>query len=81
MQNPNPAVIWYHIHDNTKWLPLISDVHVEHPKIIEDRHKDDNKDDDDDDADAAKATEAAKAGKKKGKKADGDKKDPKLFEM
>ena len=25
MQNPNPQVIWYHIHDNTKWLPLISD--------------------------------------------------------
>jgi hypothetical protein len=25
----------YHIHDNTKWLPLISDPDVKHPKIKE----------------------------------------------
>ena len=34
LQNQNPAVIYYHIHDNTKWLPMIADPHEEHPLII-----------------------------------------------
>lgn len=34
LQNPDPAVIFYHIHDNTKWLPLIADPTDEHPLII-----------------------------------------------
>jgi len=41
LQNPNPANIYYHIHDNTKWLPLITDPYDKHPLIIE-SEKDDN---------------------------------------
>lgn len=70
MQNPNPAVIWYHIHDNTKWLPLIADPCVEHPKIIEDRKSGE------DDVEADDAPKAKKA-KKKGK----DGKDAELIKM
>lgn len=35
LQNPNPQVIWYHIHKNTEWLPLVTDPFTKHPKIQE----------------------------------------------
>jgi hypothetical protein len=35
--NSDPASIFYHIHDNSKWLPLIADPHDEHPLVIKER--------------------------------------------
>ena len=77
LQNPNPQVIMYHIHDETKWLPLVTDPDEPHPKIIErerinaglplEEPKDEAQDKD-------------KGQKKKGKKG-GEKKDAKLFDM
>jgi len=42
LQNPNPAAILYHIHDNTKWLPYVFEPLVKHPKIIEDEKNEKN---------------------------------------
>ena len=33
LQNPNPAVIFYHIHDETKWMPLVSEPYIKHPLV------------------------------------------------
>lgn len=70
LQNPNPAVIWYHIHDNTKWIPLIADPNFEHPKITEARKADE-------DGDIETEAPKPKPKKKKG----GDGKDPELIKM
>ena len=66
LQNPDPAVIYYHIHENTKWLPLIADPSDEHPLIIKLR-KMENGDEEDNELDID--NQQAKALKKpKGKK-------------
>ncbi|TNV87010.1 hypothetical protein FGO68_gene4983 [Halteria grandinella] len=31
LQCANPSAIWYHIHDEKQWLPLITDTQIQHP--------------------------------------------------
>jgi centrosomal protein CEP76 len=35
LQNQNPVSIYYHIHDETKWLPLIADPALPHVLLLE----------------------------------------------
>eukprot|EP00347_Sterkiella_histriomuscorum_P007723 403347806 len=35
LQNPNPAQIYFHLHNESQWLPLISDLNIKHPLILQ----------------------------------------------
>ena len=76
LQNANPQVIKYDIHDNTQWLPLITAYSTKHPKEVErDNAGKNTKGNKTADTDGKK-----KKGKgEKGKGKDG--KDAKIFEM
>ena len=74
LQNPDPAVIYYDIQDNTKWLPLIADPSDEHPLIIKLRKMDDGNDEDNE-------CDISNQQLKCGKKAKGKKTDEKMMDM
>ena len=35
LQNPNPAQIYYHMHNESQWLPLITDLEKKHPLVLQ----------------------------------------------
>ena len=77
LQNPNPQVIMYHIHDNLKWLPLIHDPFDEHPRVKKARLIAEGIT-----MDAPVDAKPKKKSKKKGKKGgDGQATDPEIFQM
>jgi hypothetical protein len=39
LQNPNPQAIFYHIHDENQWLPLVTDLYIPHPRMAKDEEE------------------------------------------
>jgi len=33
LQNPDPAHVYFHIHNEQQWLPLITDINITHPIV------------------------------------------------
>mmetsp|Transcript_35916 Transcript_35916/g.55150 ORF Transcript_35916/g.55150 Transcript_35916/m.55150 type:complete len:310 (-) Transcript_35916:249-1178(-) len=79
LANPNPQLIMYNIHDNTKWLPLIADPDEPHPKIVERERINAGLPLEEPKDDMEKENTKKKKNKKGGKGE--DKKDARLFEM
>lgn len=68
LQNPDPGCILYHIFNEIQWMPLITDLKVEHP-LIKKENEEKKKDKPDEDKQTQEdVTEKKKKKKKKKKK-------------